>query len=506
MGMLLSTLLQGIEYRVISGSLQNRISSVEYDSRKITEGGVFVAIKGFTSDGHDYIEQALQNGALCVVVEKNREGYLDDQLKQMCKSDEISVIEVNSGRVALAELSAALFGHPEDRLDLVGVTGTKGKTTTTFMIHEILKRDDHGSGLIGTVCNMIGDEKRHSEHTTPESHELYMLLEELAEKNFDSCVMEVSSQGLKLDRVYGLRFDVAAFTNLYEDHISENEHPDMEDYLNCKLKIFDSSRLAVVNSDCQVASEVIKYARSKCPVFTYGLTDKSDCYASNIRKDKVNGLTGSTFDLVSPWYVGEVFVSIPGEFNVYNALCAICVAGLLKVKFENVKSALATVFVPGRLQHVENKLDVSVLVDYAHNAASLENVLKTLRSYTSGRLITVFGCGGNRAKTRRYEMGEISGLFSDYTVITSDNPRKENPSDIIDDILKGISKTDGKYEIVVDRASAIEAAIKMAKSGDTVLIAGKGHEDYQIFEDRTIHFDDCEVASQVITELEAANK
>ena len=497
----LSTLLQNLEYRVISGEINGKISSVEYDSRKIGAQGLFVAIKGFTSDGHSYIPGVLEKGATAIVVDKNREIYPDEELIALCEGKAV-VLEMEDTRRAIANLSAAFFNHPEDRLDLVGVTGTKGKTTITFMINEILRRGGHDTGLIGTVCTMIGEERIPASHTTPESHELYELLESMAAKRFDSCVMEVSSQGLKLDRVYGLRYDVGCFTNLYEDHIGGNEHPDMEDYFNCKLKLFDNSRTAVINKDCDRAEDVIKYASGKCPVYTYGLGEDNDCRAYDITKTRRNGVTGTTFMLSSPWYEGEIFMSLPGKFNVYNALCAISVAGLLKIDFEAVKQALASVYVPGRVQPVPNNSDITILVDYAHNAASLESVLNTMREYTEGKIITVFGCGGNRSATRRFEMGEVSGNLSDYTVITSDNPRKENPQQILDNIVTGISKTSGKYEVIEDRASAIDYAIRMANKGDLVLIAGKGHENYQIFADKTIHFDDVEVASEAVKRME----
>ncbi|MCQ2531092.1 MAG: UDP-N-acetylmuramoyl-L-alanyl-D-glutamate--2,6-diaminopimelate ligase [Saccharofermentans sp.] len=503
MSMILSTLMQGVTHRLIAGNMGRRVSSVEYDSRKIQENSAFVAIKGFTSDGHDYVAKAIESGAGTIVVNKERDSLSDDELIALSEAKGVTVLEMEDTRKGIAVLSAQFYNHPEDRLDLVGVTGTKGKTTITFMIHEILKRANHSTGLIGTVCNMIGDEKRKASHTTPESHEVYELLEEMAKKQFDSCVMEVSSQGLKLDRVHGLRFDVGCFTNLYEDHIGGNEHPDMEDYFSCKLKIFDSSRTAVVNRDCDVAKEVIDYASKCCPVYTYGLSPESDCYAKDIQKKRINGVTGTEFYVESPWYEGTVFMALPGEFNVYNALCAISTAGLLKIDFEVVKDALSNVHVPGRVQPVPNNLDVTILVDYAHNAASLESVVKTLKSYCEGKVITVFGCGGNRSTTRRYEMGEVSGKLSDYTVITSDNPRKEEPLEIINMIVEGMQRTDGKYEVIVDRAEAIEAAIKMAQPGDTVLIAGKGHEDYQIFADKTIHFDDSEVALEVVNRLES---
>ena len=498
MSVMLSTLFQDIPARLIAGDMNERVDCVVYDSRKAGENSLFVAIKGFNSDGHSYIPDVLSKGASCIVAETGNETFSEDELRKIASEHNASVLMLDDTKKGIALISAAYYGHPEDRLDLVGVTGTKGKTTTTFMMHEILRRDDHKTGLIGTVKNIIGDEEMHSVHTTPQAHELYELFDKLARKGFDSCVMEVSSLGLKFDRVYGLRFDVACFTNLYEDHISEEEHPDMEDYLVSKLKIFDSCRTAVINRDCEAAGRAIAYASERCPVYTYGLTDEADCYAYDIKKVRKGHVTGSSFKVRSPWYNTEFFVALPGIFNIYNALCAICTAGILKADEKNVREGLEKVFVPGRVQPVENDLGISILVDYAHNAASLKSVLETLREYTEGRIITVFGCGGNRSRTRRFEMGEVSGDLSDLTIITSDNPRNEEPAAIINDIVTGISKTDGKFETIEDRYEAIEHAVFIASPGDTVLIAGKGHEDYQIFADRTIRFVDHEAALKAV--------
>lgn len=502
MSMMLSTLLQGLKYNLLFGNLNRKISNIEYDSRKTGDGSLFVAIRGCTTDGHRYIRDAIEKGSVAIVVDSSFAESTKDELLRINDGRAVLIV-MEDTRKAIGSLSAAYFNHPEDRLDLVGVTGTKGKTTTTFMINDILRLSGRDTGLIGTVCTMIGDEKIHTGHTTPESHEIYELLEMMAKKQFDSCVMEVSSTGMKFDRVYGLRYDIGCFTNLYEDHIGGDEHADMEEYLNCKLALFNQSRTAVINRDCDVADRVIEYASGRCPVYTYGMSPDCDCRAYDIRKTRKNGVTGTTFMISSPWYEGEIFMSLPGKFNVYNALCAICTAGLLKIDFEAVRGALSRVFVPGRVQPVQNKLNISVLVDYAHNASSLQSVITTVREYTEGRVITVFGCGGERSATRRYEMGEVSGNYSDYTVITSDNPRSENPQKILDNIVEGIRRTDGKYEVIEDRAQAIEKAIRLAEDGDTVLIAGKGHEDYQIFADRTIHFDDVEVASEIVSHLEA---
>ncbi len=503
MAMLLSTLLNGLEYRLVKGSLNTRIRTIENDSRKVTSGSLFVAITGARSDGHDFIYRACELGASCVVIDKNRKGYPDEKIIEDTDGYDTAIVEMDDTRVAIARICAQFYGHPEDRLNLLGITGTKGKTTTSFMLYEILKRDGHKMGLIGTVCNIVNGQKTDTSRTTPESLDTYRILNEMAVNKTDSCVMEVSSHGLKFHRVHGLRFDVGCFTNFFEDHIGPEDHPDLEDYFLSKLKLFDNSRIAVVNSDCREADRILSYASKRCTTYTYGLTEKSDCYAKDIRIVMKNGRVGSEFDLVSPWYEGRFFVSIPGEFNVYNALCAICVAGVLKVGEDVVKEALGNVSVPGRMQPVKNSLGFSILVDYAHNAASLESVLKSVRPYCKGKIISVFGCGGNRSRIRRPEMGEVSGRFADYTFITSDNPRNEDPMDIINDIIEGMKKTEGRYEVVPDRKEAIAEALKYAGEGDTVIIAGKGHEDYQEFENgRKENFEDAAVAAEIVAAME----
>jgi UDP-N-acetylmuramoyl-L-alanyl-D-glutamate--2,6-diaminopimelate ligase len=318
--------------------------------------------------------------------------------------------------------------------------------------------------------------------------------------------MEVSSQGLMLERVHGCSFSVSAFTNLYHDHIGEHEHKNMEEYLSAKTLIFDHSSCGVINADSPVSDQVIDYAKKRCPVFTYGLSEKCDCTVSDIRKASRRGIAGSEIVLTSPWYQGKLFIALPGKFNVYNALCAIAISGICGIPFDAVKKSLARVSVPGRLQMIKNDINVTVLVDYAHNAASLEILLESLREDCKGRMITVFGCGGNRSKTRRTEMGEVSGRLSDLTIVTSDNPRNEEPADIINDILSGLIGTSGKHVVEPDRRKAIEYAISTAVADDFVIIAGKGHENYQIFRDRTIHFDDVEVATEVIETISKKEK
>ena len=498
--MLLPNVVKDIDFKLISGDLEKEITSVEFDSRKVTAGSMFVCVKGFTVDGHSFAGKAIEQGAGAIVVDSLRKGFPEEELIRLSEKTGAAVIEITNTHLHLADLCANFYSHPEKKLSIYGITGTKGKTTTAFMLRQILEQSGRMTGLIGTVCNIIAGEKIHAAHTTPESRDLYEMMDTLVRDEEDSLVMEVSSQALKLDRVRGLRYTTAAFTNLYEDHIAPNEHPDMEDYLSCKLRIFDSCDTGILNADCEAAARVIEYCSGKTELLTYSIGGTADFAARNLRPERRGHVTGTVFELVSEYYNGDIFVALPGKFNVYNALCAICTAYKEGIDIEDVMTALASISVPGRMQPVENDFGVNILVDYAHNAAALESVLDTLKEYTKGRIITVFGCGGNRSRTRRFEMGEVSGNLSDYTVITSDNPRNEEPMAIIQDIITGISKTEGEYEIEPDRSRAIKLAVQMAHEGDTVLIAGKGHEDYQIFADRTIHFDDVEQAQKAVTE------
>ena len=500
--MKLSEVLNSIDYELVSGDLNKEITSVEYDSRKVAIGSLFVCVQGFTVDGHSYASMAAEKGASAIVVDKNRTCLPADELDALAKENFLSVIEIDDTHMHLADFCANFYEHPENRLAIYGITGTKGKTTTAFMLRAILEQSGRNTGLVGTVCNIIAGKKTHAAHTTPEARELYDMMDVLTRNDSSSLVMEVSSQALKLDRVRGITYRTAAFTNLYEDHIAPNEHPDMEDYLSCKLKIFDNCETGILNLDCSVADKVIDYCNGKTELLTYSIDGEADFVARNLRPERRGHVTGTVFELDCKYYDCDIFVALPGKFNVYNALCAIATAVTEGIDIEVIKEALGSISVPGRMQPIENDFGVNILVDYAHNAAALESVLNTLKEYTEGRIITVFGCGGNRSRTRRFEMGEVSGNLSDYTVITSDNPRNEEPDAIIADIITGISKTTGKYEVEPDRSKAIKLSINMAQKGDTVLIAGKGHEDYQIFADKTIHFDDCEHARNAVIERE----
>lgn len=484
--MLLKELLSDLTIEVLQGTLDVDIRSVAYDSRKTLPGSLFVCIDGFSTDGHQYAQSAIDNGAVCLVVQKPIAVFGD-----------ITIVKVADTRHALAMISAAWFGHPSKEVSMFGITGTKGKTTTTYMLASILENAGKLPGIIGTVANCVGAEKIPARRTTPESYDLQELFDRMKDKGADAIVMEVSSQGLKLSRVDAVRFHVGVFTNLSKDHIGGFEHPDMDDYFKSKLILFSRCDNAVVNTDSPHAAAVI--AAATCPVTTFGIDAPADVMALDIHyaSDRVS------FRVHSPWYNGLVHVSVPGRFSVYNALAAISAAGIAGLPFEAVQAGLGDVHVPGRAEVVPTPgLPYTVMIDYAHTADSLENILQTVKAFVTGRLISVFGCGGDRDRSKRPQMGEVSGRIADYTVITSDNPRTEDPAQILKDIEAGIIATKGDYMVILDRTAAIREAMKMAGQGDVIVLAGKGHETYQMFKDKTIHYDEREVVEELMKELE----
>lgn len=487
--MLLAELIRDLEVVDITGDIHIDVDGIAYDSRKVKKDYVFVCIDGMKEDGHNYVTQALKNGASALVVQR-----------EIGPKNGAPVIRSRDTRDALAFISDRFYGHISRRLNLIGVTGTKGKTTTTFMIKSILEAAGRKVGLIGTLGTKIGDRTLYSERTTPEALDLQELFVQMAEEGVKDIVMEVSSQGLALHRVGYCEFDTAVFTNLSRDHISPNEHASMEEYLAAKCMLFKMCKSGVINSDSQYAPAVIKQA--ECDTTTYGIDNKCDIMAIDIQKKP-----GSVvFNLVSPWYSGSHRVNIPGKFSIYNALAAIGVSGHMGISQEAVRAGLERVQVPGRAELVDTGRDFSVIIDYAHTPDSLENILSAVKDYARGRVICVFGCGGDRDKAKRPMMGSISGRLSDYTVITSDNPRTEDPDAIIADIEEGIKTTGGRYICISNRSQAVEHAIVNAQAGDVIVLAGKGHETYQIFADKTIHLDEREIVHDIIEKMvEGAN-
>lgn len=479
--MLLAELIRDLDVLDIKGGENVDITGIAYDSRKVKRGFLFVCIDGTIEDGHDYVSQALDNGAAAFIAQR------DLQLPE-----KYTVVKTYNSRLALAFVSDKFYGHLSGKLSLIGITGTKGKTTVTFMLKSILEAAGRNVGIIGTLGARIGNKVLHSERTTPESLDLQEIFAKMVEEGVEEVVMEVSSQGLALHRVSFCEFDIGVFTNLSRDHIGEREHASMEEYLLSKCMLFKMCKKGLINLDNEYAPRVLE--ESDCDTFTFSIDNSADIRASNIAKLPHN----VEFDLTSPWYNGRFKASIPGRFSVYNSLAAAGASGLLGVPQEAVKMGLAKVQVPGRVETVNAGQPFSVIIDYAHTPDSLENILSTVKDYATGRVICIFGCGGDRDRSKRPMMGSVSGRLADYTVITSDNPRTENPETIIKQIEEGIKETMGKYCCIIDRREAIKHAILEAREGDVLVLAGKGHETYQIFKDKTIHFDEREVVLELL--------
>ena len=486
----LKKILQGIDGIKAKGKLDIDLDDITNDSRKVQKNSMFIAVKGFETDGHKYIKDAIEKGAKVIMVEEG------EDIKELLNIEGITILMVPDTRKALAICSCNFYDNPSRKFTLVGVTGTKGKTTTTFMIKHMLEKQGRKVGLIGTIAIYINGKKLNdSARTTPESIELQKVFAEMVKQNVEVVVMEVSSQSLKYDRVYGCDFDIGVFTNLSEDHISPKEHPDMEDYFLSKTKLFDMCKIGFVNTDDINGGKLVRM--HKCDTKTYGIDNGADLLAKDIT------ITNSYADFrVKLGQKNErVKVGIPGRFSVYNSLAAISVAQKLNVEPEVIKEALEEVRVPGRSEMVDNKKDLNIMIDYAHSPESLENILSAVKEYTLGKVISVFGCGGDRDSGKRPIMGEISGRIADYTIITSDNPRTENPEKIVEQIEEGIKKTNGKYECIVDRKEAIRKAISMANKRDIIVLAGKGHEPYQEINHKTYPFDERKIVREIIEEM-----
>ncbi len=483
--MKLSDILERLEYECVQGSVDVEISGLAYDSRKAGKDSVFVCIPGAVRDGHDFGPQVAEQGAAALIVERK----LD--------IEGITQIKVKNARYALACLSAAYFGHPAEKLKTIGITGTKGKTTTTYMVKSILESAGIKTGLIGTIETIIGEERIPASNTTPESYIVQESFAKMVEAGCQCVVMEVSSQGLMLDRVAGFTFDYGVFTNLEKDHIGPNEHKDMEDYIRCKGLLFKQCRLGIVNGDDQHLEQVLE--GHTCEIESFGLKESDDYCAKNLQLEHRPGFLGIRYDLTGKENFA-VDVDIPGRFSVYNSLTAIAICHHFGIEPALIQKALSEVKVKGRVEIVPVTDRYTLLIDYAHNAMSLESLLTTLREYHPKRLVCLFGCGGNRSKDRRYEMGEVSSKLADLTVVTSDNPRYEKPEDIIADIIVGVEKGPGKYIKITDRKEAIRYCMLHAEEGDVIVLAGKGHEDYQEIEGVKHHMDERDLIREIVEE------
>ena len=468
------------------GNLDIEFNEISYDSRTVKPNDMFVAVVGYKADGHEYIQPSIENGASIIVVEK-------DKIDISTIDENVVVIVTSDTRKFMAMAACNYYNHPSRDFKLIGVTGTKGKTTTTFMIKSIMEKAGRKVGLIGTIMNMIGQKSVESSRTTPESVDLQRLFRKMADAGCDVVIMEVSSHALALDRVYGCSFDMGVYTNLSEDHL--DFHKTFDNYLAAKAKLFEISKEAFVNVDDMYARKLMNMIT--CPITTYGIDNNPFVTA----RDIIITNTYSDFKISMNRTIERIKVPIPGRFTVYNALAAICVSAKLGASAEAMIQGLEEVQVPGRSEVVPTTRDFVVMVDYAHTPASLEGILRAVKTYTRGRVICVFGCGGDRDPFKRPMMGEISGKLADYTVITSDNPRTEDPAAIIAQIEEGIKNTKGEYKTIQNRKKAIEHAIRRARKNDIVVIAGKGHETYQEINGVKKHFDDREVAAQVLRRL-----
>lgn len=485
--MRLDKLLERLDYEVLQGSVDTDIVTLVNDSREAEKGSAFVCVRGAVSDGHNYAADAAAKGAAALVVER-----------EVNAPEDVTVILVKDTRYALALMSAAYYGYPAEKMKIIGVTGTKGKTTTTYMVKSILESTGYKVGLIGTIEAIIGEKHIPAGNTTPESCTIQKYFSQMAEEGCDIVVMEASSQGLMLHRTAGIPFEIGIFTNLGKDHIGPNEHSDFENYKQCKGLLFRQCRLGIANADDRYFRDVLKNAT--CRVETFGFSENADLRAENIKLISRPGYLGVAYHASGIMDL-DVEIDIPGRFSVYNSLTAIAVCRHFQVPPEKIKKALREVKVKGRIERVPVSDEFTLLIDYAHNAMSLENLLTTLREYDPGRLVCLFGCGGNRSKDRRYEMGEVSGRLADLTIITSDNPRFEEPQAIIDDIKTGIEKTDGKYVEICGRKDAIRYAIETGKPGDVIILAGKGHEDYQEIKGIKYPMDERVLIAEILEEI-----
>ncbi len=463
----LKELLAEVAYECVCGNLDKEVTDIIYDSRKVVPGSMFVCIPGAVVDGHKFAGAAVEAGADVLLVEKEVE---------LPEGTDVTVIKVADTHYAMAFVSAAFFDHPAKEMKIIGVTGTKGKTTTTYLVKSILEQAGRRTGLIGTIEIVIGEKHIPADHTTPESYLIQKYFRQMADAGCDTVVMEVSSQGLMLHRTQGFVFDFGIFTNLEPDHIGKGEHKDFEDYLRCKALLFKQCRIGIVNQDDEHWEAVTR--GHTCALETYGIDTAADLRARNITFLRESGNLGMGFEVEGLINL-SVQIATPGRFSVYNALTAIAICRHFGVQEEDIMKALLQAKVKGRIEPVKVSDQFTLMIDYAHNAMALKSLLTTLRAYEPHRLVCLFGCGGNRAKSRRYEMGEVSGNLADLTIITSDNPRYEEPQAIIDDIKTGIGKTNGKYVEICDRKEAIAYAIDHGEPGDIIVLAGKGHEDYQ---------------------------
>ena len=497
--MRLRSLFEQVPAVLGQGSWEMNIASITANSKKVEKGSLFICIQGMNQDGHLYIEEAVQRGAVACLINESfwqKEKSEPSMIRRLPKN--ITMILVQDTREAAAGVAAAFYHYPSRELKVIGVTGTKGKTSVTFMIRDILEKAGYKTGLLGTIDYEIGSQKQKACRTTPEAVDIQRYLREMVDQGCQFAVMEVSSQGLKLHRADAIVFDVGVFTNLGKDHIGPGEHQDMEEYMACKCLLFQRCRMGIVNGDDPHAQKIFETAI--CPIQTYGCRQKADVRASDIMFVNRHGRLGTFFKVNGEEYE----VSAPGYFSVYNAAAAIAVCEYYGIDAAAIHEALSVVRVPGRMEVVDNDRGYLVMIDYAHNAMSLKNVLETMRRYHPRRLCVLFGCGGGRSAERRKSMGRIAGKYADLTIITSDNPRDEAPGAIMQAIEAGIKETAGHYRMIEDRKEAIRYLLENGRPGDILILAGKGHEQYQEIKGNFVSFDERQIVREILQENRSA--
>ena len=481
----LSKLLENVEYSLVQGNLELEITDIKYNSKEVQTGDLFVAIKGAVVDSHKFIPDAIERGAAAIIIESD-----------VSVQEGIVAIRVSSSREALAYLSATYWGNPAKRLTTIGITGTCGKTSTAYMMKAMLEKAGKKVGLIGSIEAVIDGEVFSVKNTTPESYEIHKFFNQMVEKNCDVAIMEVSSQGLKLDRVAGIKYDYGIFTNLSRDHIGDREHKDFEEYMQCKAKLFSQCKVGIVNADDPYYKEITKEA--KCELIKFGMgAGVLDVKISNVQNIIAGNFLGTEFD-VSGKIEARFRISIPGTFSIFNALCAVVVCNELGIDIESMKKALAKVQVKGRMQVVSANEKYKLIIDFAHNERECDSLKETIRSYNPKRVVCVIGSGGERSRDRRYASGKMASELAGLTIFTADNPRFEDIDNIMKDLVEGLNQAGGgEYVVINDREEAIRYAIENAQQGDYILLIGKGHETYQEIRGVKHPFDESEIVVKV---------
>ena len=503
--MRLEELISDLKYEIICGDLDTEVVDITNDSRKAKPGMLFFAIPGAKFDGSHFIPQVIRDGASVIITEQSEKKLgvllqnditINGEFEEI-ENDTVTILRVPSARYAMGVISSKYYGEPSKDLTVIGITGTKGKTTTSYMVREMLELSGVKTGLIGTIEIIDGKNKIPAANTTPESTVIHKTFRDMVDNGVEAVVMEVSSQGLMLDRVAGVDFDYGIFTNLSPDHIGPNEHTSYEHYKECKKKLFSLSKKAIYNIDDPETQYMME--GSTAEAITFGRDEYADYRAVGHKLYSEDGILGIEYDLEGT-LEGHIKVDLPGEFSIHNSLAALVVADCMGVSFDEIQRILGEIKVRGRVEMIPISDAFTVMIDYAHNGMSLESLLMALKEYNPSRLVTLFGCGGDRAKSRRYEMGEVSGRLADFSIITSDNPRTEDPQAILDDIISAIKKTDGEYIDIIDRKEAIRFAIMNAKEGDVIVLAGKGHEDYQEINGVKHHMDERDLIKEILEE------